>query len=140
LSIVSQLWRLALAALANSVPDSAQLAAVQRPCYHTIIGETIDAVQERVVAPYARLMGIVDVVCGPLDEWCTARLIRNWREDVWRQALAIIEAGEAARRDELRREADLIALRRVALLTEGGALGARVFGYPLRHLHRLRLL
>jgi hypothetical protein len=107
---------------------------------NAVIAETIDSVQERVVAPYARAMGLVDQLCGPLDEWCTARLIRNWRADVWRRALALIAADTPAARLRLRAEADSVALRRIALLEQGGALGARVFGYPLRHLSRLRLL
>jgi Family of unknown function (DUF5995) len=105
-----------------------------------VIGETIDTVQDQVIEPHARAMDLVDRVLGPLDEWCTARLIRNWRADVWRRAQAIIAAEDAARRAELRHEADAIALRRISLLASGGAIGARVFGYPLRHLSRLRLL
>ncbi|NTW97858.1 MAG: hypothetical protein HGB28_04835 [Oscillochloris sp.] len=128
-------------------PGWASLAATDRADrYHdyclvnTIIGETIDTVQDRVIAPYAHLMGLVDTLFGPLDEWCTARLIRNWRDDVWRRALALIAVEDPTQRQELRRETDTIALQRIVLLAEGGALGARVFGYPLRHLHRLRLL
>lgn len=105
-----------------------------------VIAETIDAVQDEVVEPYARAMDLVDRLCGPLDEWCTGRLLRNWRADVWRRALAIVEADSPAARRELREATDAIALRRIELLERGGELGARVFGYPLRHLHRLRLM
>jgi hypothetical protein len=128
-------------------PAWAELDAATRASrYHdycqvnAVIAETIDAVQDRVVAPYARAMDLVDRLCGPLDEWCTARLIRNWRADVWRRALTLIEATAPATRLRLREEADRVALRRIVLLEQGGALGARVFGYPLRHLNRLRLL
>lgn len=107
---------------------------------NVVIGETIDTVQEQVVEPYARMMELVDVLCGPLDEWCTARLIRNWRDDVWRSALTIVETPDAAARQDLRRAMDTQALGRIRLLAEGGAVGARVFGYPLRWLNRLRLV
>lgn len=107
---------------------------------NAIIGETVDAVQDQVVEPYARAMDVVDRLCGPLDEWCTGRLLRNWRADVWRRALAIVEAEDAAARQELRAATDAVALRRIELLELGGELGARVFGYPLRHLSRLRLI
>ena len=107
---------------------------------NAVIAETIDAVQDQVVKPYARAMDLVDRLCGPLDEWCTARLIRNWRADVWRRALGLIEAGSAPERVRLRGEVDSIALRRIELLERGGEIGARVFGYPLRHFNRLRLL
>lgn len=107
---------------------------------NAVIAETIDAVQEQVVGPYARVMDLADRLCGPLDEWCTARLIRNWRADVWGRALAIIEAQRPDERSALRGATDGVALRRIELLERGGELGARVFGYPLRYLSRLRLL
>lgn len=107
---------------------------------NSIIAETIDVVQDEVIEPYARAMDLVDRLCGPLDEWCTGRLLRNWRADVWGRALAIIEADSPAARRELRDATDMIALRRIELLELGGDLGARVFGYPLRHLHWLRLM
>ncbi len=107
---------------------------------NAVIGETIDRVQAEVVAPYARLMGLADLLCGPLDEWCTARLLRNWRADVWSQAIAIVEAPDLAEGLTLRRRADESAMRRIQLLREGGEVGARVFGYPLRWLGRLKLI
>jgi Family of unknown function (DUF5995) len=74
-------------------PVWGELASAERAArYHdyalvnTVIAETIDAVQDEVVEPYARTMDLVDMLCGPLDEWCTARLITNWRTDVWRRA------------------------------------------------------
>lgn len=106
---------------------------------NVVIGETIDRVQDEVVAPYARLMQFVDLAAGPLDEWCTARLIRNWRADVWSQAITIVNTPDLPTRLTLRRETDAIALSRVRLMLDGGALGARAFGYPLRWLRRLRM-
>ncbi len=107
---------------------------------NTVIAETIDRVQDEVVEPYARLMQTLDVVCGPLDEWCTARLLKRWRADVWAQALAVVEAPDLPTRMALRRRADELALARVRLLLDRGDLGARTFGYPLRWLSRLRLI
>lgn len=107
---------------------------------NTIIAETIDCVQDEVVQPYARLMRVVDVTCGPLDEWLTARLLRAWRADVWDQAIALITAPDELARLELRRQTAASAHARVRLLIDGGALGERTFGYPLRWLRRLKLL
>lgn len=107
---------------------------------NAVIAETVDAVQDQVVAPYARAMGVVDALCGPLDEWCAARLITNWRADVWRRALAIVEAAEPAARPALRAQADVAALARIELLERAGDVGARAFGFPMRHLHRLSLI
>lgn len=107
---------------------------------NAVIAETIDRVQDEVVAPYARLMGIADLLCGPLDEWCTARLLRNWRADVWDQAITIVETPDLVEQLALRRQADERALRRIQLLRDAGDVGARVFGYPLRWLARLDML
>ncbi|NTV61938.1 MAG: hypothetical protein HGA65_00160 [Oscillochloris sp.] len=107
---------------------------------NAVIGETTDRVQDDVVAPYARLMGIADLLCGPLDEWCTAKLLRNWRADVWNSAITIVETPGLVEQLELRRKADSQAMRRIELLREGGELGARVFGYPLRWLNRLHMM
>ncbi|NNJ12461.1 hypothetical protein EKD04_019225 [Chloroflexales bacterium ZM16-3] len=107
---------------------------------NAVIAETIDRVQDEVVAPYARLMGLADLMCGPLDEWCTARLLRNWRADVWGQAITIVEMPDMVERLELRRRADTSAMRRIQLLRDGGEIGARVFGYPLRWLSRLKMI
>ena len=107
---------------------------------NTIIGETIDSVQDHVLKRYSPAMGIVDVACGRLDEWCTARLIRNWRRDVWDQAVTLIQTKDAQMRAALRRQADLQALGRMRLVVAGGAFGARVFGYSQRWLHRLRVM
>lgn len=104
---------------------------------NTIIGETIDSVQDHVLKRYSPAMGVVDVAFGRLDEWCTARLIRNWRHDVWKQAVTLIQAKDAQTRVTLRRQADFLALRRMNLVVAGGAFGVRVFGYWQHWLRRL---
>ncbi len=103
-----------------------------------IIGETIDMVQTEVVAPYAHALGLADLLAGPLDEWATARLIRNWRDDVWQRVLVLLACSDPAERAALRRAADRDALQRADLLDL--EIGARIFGYPLRYLRRMRLL
>ncbi|WP_238613465.1 DUF5995 family protein [Candidatus Oscillochloris fontis] len=128
-------------------PEWADLAQSKREERHrdycevnAVIAETTDRVQDEVVEPYARLMNLIDVVCGPLDEWCTAKLLRNWRADVWEQAIRIVENPDQTERQTLRQQADARALRRIELLRDSGDVGARVFGYPLRWLGRLRML
>ncbi|MFV9504515.1 MAG: DUF5995 family protein [Oscillochloridaceae bacterium umkhey_bin13] len=107
---------------------------------NTIIAETIDCVQDDVVGPQARLMQLVDRALGPLDEWCTARLITNWRTEVWHHTLAMLEAPDLATHQAMRQQADTDAVKRMDLLGMGDGIGARVFGYPLRYLTRLRLI
>lgn len=107
---------------------------------NTIIGETIDMVQDTVLERYSPAMNIVDVALGPLDEWCTSRLIRNWRRDVWDQAMVLVQTRESQMRNELRREVDRQALKRMQLVVAGGALGARAFGLSQRWLRRLGVI
>lgn len=57
-----------------------------------IIAQTIDAVQDDVVERWSPAMNAVDKMMGRLDEWLVIRLITNWRQDVWRQAVRIMEA------------------------------------------------
>lgn len=104
-----------------------------------VIAQTIDRVQDEVIAPYARAMRVIDVAFGPLDEWCTAHLIRNWRNDVWQQALQTLALTGSEERAAMHRQIDEVATRRARLLS-GDALGARVFGYPLRWLNKLGLI
>lgn len=57
-----------------------------------VIRDTVDVVQEEVVAQRSPLLEFVDSALGPVDEWLSAHLIAEWREDVWRHALAIMGA------------------------------------------------
>jgi hypothetical protein len=125
---------------ADLSPDQRHARFADHGTVNQVIAATIDCVQDEVIRPYARLMGLLDLASGPLDEWCAARLLRLWRADVWGQAIAIVETPDLLGRLDLRRRADDLALQRVRLMLDGGDLGARVFGYPLRWLKRLRLL
>jgi hypothetical protein len=107
---------------------------------NTIIGETIDTVQDTVLERYSPAMNIVDAAFGSLDEWCTSRLISNWRRDVWDRALVLVQTQDPQTREGLRHHADLQALRRMRLVVAGGAAGARAFGFSQRWLHRLGLI
>lgn len=107
---------------------------------NAVIAETINSVQDDVIAPQARGLHLVDFALGPLDEWCTARLITNWRNDVWQHTLDILDAPDAPTRQAMRHQADADAVKRMALLNLRDGLGARVFGYPMRYLSRLRLI
>ncbi|WP_448337647.1 DUF5995 family protein [Chloroflexus aurantiacus] len=104
-----------------------------------VIEQTIDRVQDEVIAPYSATLQLLDAVCGPFDEWCTARLIRNWRNDVWRQALAVMSLNDQEEHLAARHQVDQLALARAYLLS-GNLTEVRSFGYPLRWLKRLRLL
>lgn len=63
---------------------------------NAVIAETIDAVQDEVVERHEPWLNLIDVGLGPIDEWLTARLIRNWRESVWEQAVELLAIEETA--------------------------------------------
>ena len=83
-----------------------------------IIYQTINGVQDQVVERYSRLMGLVDVLMGPVDEWMTSGLIRDWREEVWENAVHILEASGETERDAL-----LLAIRQRAVQRAHAILG-----------------
>ncbi len=91
-------------------PEWATLSPEQRRqryedhCHvNTIIAATVDSVQDQVVTPDSRWLGVVDWVLGPLDEHMAARLIRLWREAVWQQAMQMLDAADPDERADLRR-------------------------------------
>ena len=63
----------------------------------------MDSVQDQVVTPDSRWLGVVDWALGPLDEHMAARLIRHWREDVWQQAMQMLATPDPEERADLRR-------------------------------------
>lgn len=93
-------------------------AAQQRQRYadythvNAIIARTIDAVQDEIVAPGAPVLRIVDLLLGRLDEWATVQVITGWREEVWRNALALLAAPDTAAREELRQMVEASTLAR----------------------------
>jgi hypothetical protein len=70
---------------------------------NTIIAATVDSVQDQVVTPDSRWLGVVDWALGPLDEHMAARLIRCWREEVWQQAMQMLATADPDERADLRR-------------------------------------
>jgi hypothetical protein len=91
-------------------PEWAALSPEQRRqryedhCHvNTIIAATVDSVQDQVVTPDSRWLGVVDRVLGPLDENMAARLIRGWREEVWQQAVQMLATTDSDERADLRR-------------------------------------
>jgi hypothetical protein len=77
-----------------------------------IIASTIDSVQQQVVAPDDRWMSLMDWALGPLDEHAAARLIRQWREEVWRRSMDMLAAADPEERADLRRALAAQALER----------------------------
>ncbi|HSM25818.1 MAG TPA: DUF5995 family protein [Anaerolineaceae bacterium] len=67
---------------------------------NTIIASTIDAVQDDILEPAMPFMEFIDNVFGRLDELLISNLIRNWRENVWNNAIQILSNESMEYREE----------------------------------------
>lgn len=102
-------------------------ASRQRDHRHVneVICRTIDLVQDGILERHSPRMNVIDVGFGRLDEWLLGRLIRNWREEVWQNATALLECEETEALT-LRGGVDAAAVRRgQSILLEHGVLGLR---------------
>lgn len=73
---------------------------------NAIIHRTIDAVQDTIIEPQEPVFEIIDQLLGPVDEWAVSVLITHWREEVWENAVDLLEIepmnrGASARRIEM---------------------------------------
>lgn len=104
-------------------PEWDQLTPGQREERHadhchvnTIIGRTIDTVQDDVMERYSPSMDLLDKLLGPLDEMIASRLISGWREEVWQQAVRYLELPYPNEREELRRQIEVATLRKANII------------------------
>ncbi len=79
---------------------------------NSIIGETIDSVQDQILEPHSPWLELVDRLMGPIDEWLISELIEHWRDEVWRQAVQYLETSTAEERAALRAHVETSAMRR----------------------------
>lgn len=82
---------------------------------NAIIAETVDNVQDSVVEEQVPWFDLIDEVLGPIDEMLVSRLIANWRDEVWEQAVEVVEAQGAERTEALRQQIEAQALQRAGL-------------------------
>ncbi len=76
-----------------------------------VITRTIDSVQDTILEPQSLPLQLADVLFGPVDEWVISRLIGNWREQVWEQAMQRISSPDPEKREELRRAVETGCLK-----------------------------
>jgi len=99
-------------------PEWASLSASQRQARYAdhchvneIIARTIDSVQDQVLEPAMPVMEIVDRVFGSLDELLISRLITQWREAVWENAVHLLETDDPEAQAALVAQIERDALR-----------------------------
>lgn len=121
-------------------PEMADLTAEQlalRRADHEqvnkIIAASIDTVQDQVVDAYLPGMRIIDLAMGPIDEHAIARLIVQWRDDVWNNALDLVCTASADDRETVRRRVEQDSLALMSKLRTG-ALGNGLLDVLLKWL------
>lgn len=111
-------------------PEWEGLSAAQREArrrdylaVNGIIAATVDAVQDTVLEPAVPILALADVLLGPAEEFLMSRMLEQWRESAWENAVALVEAPDAATRGAVvaRMEADALAIARAILFTDGAA-------------------
>jgi ribosomal protein S18 acetylase RimI-like enzyme len=94
-------------------------ARYQDHCYvNEVLARTIDAVQDEVLEPAMPALDLVDKLMGPLDEFLISRLITQWRDKVWRNAVRLLEAADPDERASVLQqvEEDTLKLGRLICL------------------------
>jgi hypothetical protein len=104
-------------------PEWAQLTPDERQgryddhCHvNAIIRRTIDAVQDTIIEPDIPLMDIADRLLGGVDEWIVARMITQWRDEVWEQAQCLLDCPAADERQRIQQSIEAQALERAAMI------------------------
>lgn len=91
-----------------------------------VISDTIDSVQDQILDRYDPILELADKALGPLDEWMTAWMISDWREQVWEHATHILETPDETERRDLVADVEKHALQRAyAILGEEGLAGLK---------------
>jgi len=65
-----------------------------------IIHQTINAVQDQIIERFEPKFDLIDKLLGPFDEWITAKIISNWRDEVWESAVQMLALPDAVQREE----------------------------------------
>ncbi len=102
--------------------DSQRVARYADHCHvNDVIGRTIDAVQDQVLEPAMPVMDILDKLLGRIDEVLISRLITQWRETVWQNAIRLLETPEPGEQAGLIQRVEQDALRLGEVIGLGGS-------------------
>lgn len=92
--------------------DKRRLRYLDHKQVNTIIGQTIDKVQDEVIEKRDPWMDVIDRLMGRADEWLLSRLITHWREEVWKEALTMANTRDASEKERLRLDLEARVLKR----------------------------
>lgn len=93
-------------------PEQRQQRLADHTLVNTIIGESIDAVQDQVIDQHSPWFKLVDKLLGPTDEWLTSHLIAHWRTEVWTNTMQYIELQKRPARLAFQKKIEASAMRR----------------------------
>ena len=112
-------------------PEWRNLSAPQRAARYAdhchvndVIGRTIDAVQDQVLEPAMLGMDYIDKLLGPIDEILISRLITQWREAVWLNAMSLLSTDDAQEQARLTRQVEEEALKTAEFICGKAAPGS----------------
>ena len=112
-------------------PEWAGLDEEQRIMRHAdhckvneVIAHTVDAVQDEILDRYNPWMELADEALGHMDEWFIARMIADWRDEVWEKAVRWVESPEEDARHAMRSDVEQRSLHyaNLFLLNDLGSL------------------
>lgn len=88
-----------------------------------IIAKTVDSVQDQVLESLVPEMDLLDKLMGPVDEWMISGLISHWRDEVWQQAVDILDTKDPGAREMRTIEIEQRTLKRAStILLQDGSL------------------
>lgn len=62
------------------------------------------------------VLALLDVLLGRMDEKLVSRVLTGWRDHVWREAVQILEAADAAEQARIIQQVEARALREARLI------------------------
>ena len=102
-------------------PEQRQMRYRDHCRINEIISHTIDEVQDQIVDRYQPLFMVADKLLGPLDEWMTTLLISEWREEVWKHAIRLLELADSTDRTAIVQKVHELSFARAQdILGKGG--------------------
>ena len=76
-----------------------------------VISQTVDDVQDQILEPSMPVMELIDRLLGKYDEILISRLLSQWREAVWEDAVHLLEAHQQEVRSALIQQVEKKAYR-----------------------------
>ena len=118
--------------LRPSDPADLALRQFDHELVNELLDEAIDPFQDEFARHFGAWIAVVDRLAGRLDEWLVDRALREVRGQVWKHAVALASAPDAASRETIRRHLERLAVRNARRIDVANHLPT-----PLARLARL---